>query len=86
MQEIGLLTPKPVVYIANVPEEPAPSSGSDDDDDNPKEASESAAAIGKVALAHADTVVGLQRDYGVPVVVGSLRNPEGQNALGAAVR
>eukprot|EP00903_Cladosiphon_okamuranus_P018058 g16619.t1 len=85
IEEIGLLTPKPVVYVANVPEEAAPSSGSDVDDDKRKEALESAAAIRKVALAHADTVVGLQRDYGVPVAVGSLRSPEGQNALGAAV-
>ena len=81
-----MLTPKPVVYVANVPTEAAPSSGPDDDEDKAKEVSESAEAIGKVALAHADTVVGLHRDYGVPAVVGCLRNPEGQNVLGAAVR
>lgn len=89
MQEIGFLTPKPVVYVANVPSEAAPSSDEEDDpndDTKPTEASESAEAIRKVALAHADKVVGLKRDYGVPVIVGCLRNPEGQNALGAAVR
>lgn len=73
------------MYVANVPAEAAPSSGSDDED-KPEEVSESAEAIGRVALAHADTVVSLRRDYGVPAVVGCLRNPEGQNALGAAVR
>ncbi|CAM9749387.1 unnamed protein product [Scytosiphon promiscuus] len=85
IKEIGLLTPKPVVYVANVPSEAAPSSDSDDDDGEPEQASESAEAISKVALAHADKVVGLQRDYGVPAVVGCLRNPEGRIALGAAV-
>ncbi|CAM9953441.1 unnamed protein product, partial [Ectocarpus fasciculatus] len=88
IEEIGFLTPKPVVYVANVPSEAAPSSDEEDnanDDAKSKEASESAEAIRKVALAHADRVVGLKRDYGVPAVVGCLRNPEGQNALGAAV-
>lgn len=74
------------MYFANVPTEAAPSSDSDDDEDKPQDVSESAEAITKVALAHADTVVGLGRDYGVPVALGCLRNPEGQNALGAAVR
>ncbi|CAN0258664.1 unnamed protein product [Ectocarpus sp. 6 AP-2014] len=88
IEEIGFLTPKPVVYVANVPSEAAPSSDEDDDandDAEPKEASESGEAVRKVALAHADKVVSLKRDYGAPVVVGCLRNPEGQNALGAAV-
>lgn len=78
-----------MVYVANVPSEAAPSSDSDDvddDDGEPKQASESAEAISKVALAHADKVVGIERDYGVPAVVGCLRNPEGRIALGAAVR
>lgn len=85
VQEIGFLTPKPVVYVANVPAEAMPSNESDDDD-KPSEVSETAEAISRVALAHADTVVGLRRDYGVPVAVGCLRNSEGQNALGVAVR
>lgn len=85
LQEIGFLTPKPVVYVANVPAEAGPSIDSNDDEE-PKDVSESAKAISRVALAHADTVVGLRRDYGVPAVVGCLRNLEGQNALGAAVR
>lgn len=84
LQEIGFLTPKPVVYVANVPTEAAPRDSNDEG--NPAEVSESSEAIGKVALAHADTVKGLHRDYGVPVVVGCLRNTEGQSVLGAAVR
>jgi len=84
LQEIGFLTPKPVVYVANVPTEAAPRDS--DDEENLGEVPESSEAISKVALAHADTVLGLHRDYGVPAVVGCLRNPEGQSVLGAAVR
>eukprot|EP00752_Nemacystus_decipiens_P004166 g3809.t1 len=85
IEEIGLLTPKPVVYVANVPPEAVTSTYPEDDESKEKHVSESTEAIGRVALAHADTVVGLDRDYGVPVVVGCLRNLQGQNALGAAV-
>lgn len=81
-----MLTPKPVVYMANVPAEAAPSSDSDHDEDEPKEVSESAEDISRVALAHADKVIGLNRDYRVPAVVGCLRNRDGQSTLGAAVR
>ena len=72
------------MYVANVPSEAAPHGSADEE--ALTEVSEASKAIGKVALAHADTVLGLHRDYGVPAVVGCLRNPEGQSVLGAAVR
>lgn len=87
-QEIGFLTPKPVVYVANLPVEAAPRS-----DDAPKEeingsieASEAREAIARVALAHAEVVTGIERDYGVPAVAACLRLQDGQEALGAKVR
>lgn len=86
MQEIGFLTPKPVIYVANLPLEAVTPEVSDDPQDAVKEVSESAAAIAKVALAHAETIVGLNREYGVPAIAACLRDRGGQEALGATVR
>lgn len=85
-QEIGFLSPKPVVYVANIPPEALPSEDSEETEGDSPEASESAAAIARVALAHADRVTDLRREVRVPTVAACLRDREGQDTLGAAVR
>lgn len=74
------------MYVANIPPEAEPSVESDETDDAKKEASESAEAIARVALAHADKVNGLRRDYRVSSVAACLTVREGQETLGAKVR
>lgn len=86
-QEIGFLSPKPVVYVANIPPEAVPSEeDSGETEVDTPEASESAVAIARVALAHADRVADLRREFGVPAVTACLKDREGQETLGAAVR
>lgn len=91
VQEIGFLSPKPVVYVANIPIEAAPQaidedSGGDIDQEVTAEAAESAEAIARLALAHAQSVVDMGRDYNVPAVAACLQVRDGQEDLGAAVR
>lgn len=86
-QEIGFLTPKPVVYAANIPPEAVPQEDLEGvKKDVANNGVESPAAIAKVARAHADKVIGINRDYGVPAVVSCLTTLEGQGSLGATVR
>ncbi|CAM9636089.1 unnamed protein product, partial [Laminaria digitata] len=86
VREIGFLSPKPVVYVANVPPEAVPSENSEETEgETPPEASESVAAIARVALAHADRVADLRREFRVPAVTACLRDREGQETLGAVV-
>lgn len=80
------MTPKPVVYVANLPPEAVPQEDSEDVNDVANDGVESPAAIAKVARAHADKVTGINRDYGVPAVVSCLTTLEGQGSLGATVR
>ena len=74
------------MYVANVPPEAVPSQGSEETEGETPEPSESAAAIARVALAHADRVTDLRREFRVPAVTACLRDREGQETLGAAVR
>eukprot|EP00904_Undaria_pinnatifida_P014180 jgi/Undpi1/9893/HiC_scaffold_28.g12347.m1 len=86
IREIGFLSPKPVVYVANIPPEAVPSEeDSGETEVDTPEASESAVAIARVALAHADRVADLRREFGVPAVTACLKDREGQETLGAAV-
>lgn len=83
-QEIGFLTPKPVVYVANLPEETVAPHESGDATDG-KANADGAEAIARVALAHADQILGMEREHGVPAVAGCLRTRQGQDAAGAKV-
>lgn len=73
------MSAKPVVYVANLPVEAADTGGGN------KEKTEEAESIARVALAHAETVLSVQRDHEVPAVAACLMSEEGQEALGAKV-
>lgn len=81
-QEIGFLSSKPVVYVANLPTETVRSDG-EDEDNGAGDGSADAGSIARVALAHAETVMNIERDHGIPAVAACLSSQEGRDSLGA---
>lgn len=73
-----------MIYVANLPEETVIPDESDNPSDS-KANADGAEAIARVALAHADQVVGIEQEHGVPAVAGCLRARRGQDAVGAKV-